>query len=117
MNNTKLLMGIMGGIAVIAFGAAVTLHCKDKKAAEVKYQACLKRAKDHVDTVYAILAMERTGWWTTKPRDRVVLMNIELQEYMEAITESLTKSATKRLEKEIDEYVDMKALQKKPKTE
>lgn len=117
MNNTKLLMGIMGTIATIAFGTAVTLHCKDKKAAEVKYQACLKRAKDHVDTVYAILAMERTGWWTTKPHDRAALIDIDIREFMEAITESMSKSAAKRLEKEVGEYVDMKALKKKPKTE
>lgn len=113
-NSQKLVMGIMGTIATIAFGAAIVLHCKDKKAEEAKYQALLERVKNHVDTIYTILTMEGTDWWTTKPHDRVTLMNIELQEYMEAITEPLAKDVVKRLEKEVGEYVDMKALQKKP---
>ena len=116
-NSQKLVMGIMGTIATIAFGTAIVLHCKDKKAEEEKYQALLKRAKIYVDTVWTIMAMERTGWWTTKPHDRAALIDIDIREFMEVITEPLTKSAAKRLEKEIGEYVDMKALQKKPKTE
>ena len=115
-NSQKLVMGIMGAIATIAFGTAITLHCKDKKAEEADYQALLERVKNHVDTIYTILTMEGTGWWTTKPHDRVTLMNIELQEYMEAITESMSKGTAKRLEKEISEYVDMKVLQKKPES-
>lgn len=114
-NGQKLVMGVLASIATIAFGTAIVLHCKDKKAEEADYQARLKRAKNYVDTVYTILTMERTGWWTTKPHDRAALIDIDIREYMEATTESLTDSAVERLNKEISEYVDMKALQKKPK--
>ena len=116
-SNAKLLMGIMGGIATIAFGTAIALHCKEKRAAESNHQARLKRTKHYVDMCQTILAMEKPDWWDMKPHERASMLNTDVQEFIEAISEHITETEVKRLEKEIGEYVDMKSLQKKPKAE
>ena len=116
-NNAKLVMSVLGTIAAIAFGSAIVLHCKDKKVAEENHQARLKRTKHYVDMCHTILSMEKQCWWTIKPRERASMLNTDVEEFIEALSEHITKAETERLKKEIGEYVDMKALQKKPKTE
>ena len=116
-NNAKLVMGIMGSIAAIAFGTAIALHCEDKKAAEENHQARLKRTKHYVDMCQTILSMETPDWWNMKPHERASMLNTDVQEFIEAISERITETEVKRLTKEIGEYVDMKSLQKKPKAE